>query len=396
VRQSRFTVTRVTIQQPTLAKYRIPVFRELGSRPDIDLTVIHGERADLPNEAAVGFRAQEATLRSGSVGVGPLFWHTPQWSSASHQRTDVLMLTWNVRYLSLVPGLMRARAAGVPTILWGHGYSKRETPMASWTRRTITSLATALLFYNKTTANAYAEAGIPREKIFVALNCLDQSPIEKATSEWKGQANDLSQFRSNQGLSSVPLILYVSRLDPNNRIDLLIEAVARLHQQNRPVQVAIIGSGDALTKLKVLAAERRIAESVKFLGAIYDEHELASWFLSASVFCYPENIGLSILHAFGYGLPVITSDRLEQQNPEIEALRDGQNGLLYRHQDVDHLAECLWRIVADEDFKQKLSRQALATAKEDFTLKRMVDGMEAAIRYCVDPTPKPPGNEEPE
>jgi hypothetical protein len=53
---------------------------------------------------------------------------------------------------------------------------------------------------------------------------------------------------------------------------------------------------------------------------------------------------------------------------------------------VDHLAECLWRIVADEDFKQKLSRQALATAKEDFTLKRMVDGMEAAIRYCVDST----------
>ena len=40
------------------------------------------------------------------------------------------------------------------------------------------------------------------------------------------------------------------------------------------------------------------------LGSIYDEIELAPWFLTADAFVYPENIGLSILHAFGYGLPV--------------------------------------------------------------------------------------------
>ena len=35
---------RVVIQQPALPKYRVPVFRELAKRPDIDLTLYFGEK----------------------------------------------------------------------------------------------------------------------------------------------------------------------------------------------------------------------------------------------------------------------------------------------------------------------------------------------------------------
>ena len=40
--------------------------------------------------------------------------------------------------------LLRARASGVKTVLWGHGYSKHEAPWRAWPRRKVASLADAV------------------------------------------------------------------------------------------------------------------------------------------------------------------------------------------------------------------------------------------------------------
>ena len=117
-------------------------------------------------------------------------------------------------------------------------------------------------------------------------------------------------------------------------------------------------------------------------GPIYDQMQLAPWFLNAEVFCYPQNIGLSLLHAFGYGLPVVTADRVEAQNPEIAALEHGKNGLTYAHGDADALAAALRQLLDQAPLRQEMSGRAEQTVREDFTIERMVDGMEAAVRYC--------------
>ena len=122
---------------------------------------------------------------------------------------------------------------------------------------------------------------------------------------------------------------------------------------------------------------------MRFLGAVYDEMALAPWFLSADAFCYPANIGLSLLHAFGYGLPVITTDRNELQNPEIEALEPGRNGLVYKHDDLEALASTLERVIVDRPLRESLAAEALVTATQRFNLRTMVDGIEQAIRYAA-------------
>ncbi len=119
-----------------------------------------------------------------------------------------------------------------------------------------------------------------------------------------------------------------------------------------------------------------------FTGAIYEETALAPWFLSSTVFCYPANMGLSILHAFGYGLPVITSDKVESQNPEIEVFENGRNGMHYRHGDVDDLADKIRHILSDPKLLASLSDGARDTVSETYNIPSMVDGMESAIRYA--------------
>ena len=221
-------------------------------------------------------------------------------------------------------------------------------------------------------------------RIFVALNALDQAPIQAARERWLADPERLERFRREHRLDAGPRVLFVSRLGPANRLDLLVDAAASLQGRHPGLQLLIVGNGnEERQRLEALAQERGFSDRVRFLGAVYGEDELAPWFLSADVFCYPANVGLSLLHAFGYGLPAVTADDLAAQNPEIEALRDGENGLLYHADDANALADALDALFQDDPRRRAMGDAARRTVLNEFSLPRMVDGMEAALRYAV-------------
>ena len=314
----------------------------------------------------------------------PLYWHWPQCKLATKKYSDVLIMTWNVQYLTLVPAIMRAKANGVKTILWGHGYSKNESKWKSWIRSSVGKLADALLFYNQSTADYFVEHGFNKKRIFVAPNSLDQTEIQACRQHWLSDARLLDDFRRENKIPG-PNILFVSRLHPQNRLELLIDAVARMKTDYPTISVNVIGNGEQeQQRIKQLAGEAGLADNVRFLGAIYEETNIAPWFLTADVFCYPANIGLSLLHAFGYGVPVITSDDTKSQNPEIDAFNDSENGLFFRHGSSEDLENRLRIIIDDRSLNEKMSRHARSTVLERFNVKTMVDGMENAIRFCAE------------
>ncbi|MBX3359084.1 MAG: glycosyltransferase family 4 protein [Phycisphaeraceae bacterium] len=369
--------------QPALPKYRVPVFREMASRGGIDFRLLYGEEPGLKNVPADGFVAESAPMRHLRLRGQPLFWQSAQTRSASRDVADVLGMTWNTRYMSGWPALRLARLRGVPTLLWGHGYSKNESEKRFRLRVRMGKEATAVLLYNHTAAERVIEAGIPRERVFVALNALDQGPIQSARERWISEPARLEAFRREAGLEGGKVVLFVSRLDPANRVDLLLQAAAKIKDRHGALRVVIVGNGPDLDRLRAMAGTLGIAANVQFPGAIYDEDRLAGYFLASRVFCYPANIGLSILHAFGYGVPVVTGNDIASHNPEIEAIREGENGLLFRHDDADSLAQVLDRQLGDADLSARLGAGAHRTVMERFTLKNMVDGMEAAVRYCA-------------
>ncbi len=378
------SVIRVMVQQPALAHYRVSVFAALASRPGIHCRIYYGQTSDLPNVKPAGFDAVYVPQKRLRLLSRHLVWHGPQWRCARKGQCDVLMLSWDVQYISLLAGLLRAKWNRIPVVLWGHGYSKREAGWRRLIRNRVARLATALLFYNHTVARQFATEGWDPQRLFVALNSLDQAPIAQARDHWLARPAELEAFRRQHNLVPGRTILFVSRFDPDNRVDLLIEAVARLAPKYPGVKAVIIGKGEPEgQRLRDLAARLNVGPQVMFPGAIYGQLELAPWFLCSDLFCYPANIGLSILHAFGYGLPVVTDDNVAAQNPEIEALRDGETGFLYRAGDAGALAQCLGRLLGDAALRQRLGQNARRLVEEEFTIGRMVDGMEAAIRYCM-------------
>lgn len=369
--------------QPSLPKYRVPVFRELSSRAGIDLRVGYSQVAEIPNATPDGFIACQANHRDLWFKQYSLVWQGAPKEYFRPDWCDCVIMNWNTRYLSMIPTMLEARSMQIPVVLWGHGFSKQESRLRRWIRVQSAKLADAIVTYNHAAADSLVREGIPRQRVFVALNSLDQGPIRAARSAWMANPERLATFRREQGIDAGPMLLFCSRLDPANRVDLLLEAVARLRASHPGLNATIIGSGPHEAELRRIIERRGLQTCVKMLGAIYEEDKLAPWFMSARAFVYPANIGLSLLHAQGYGLPVVTGDRVDMQNPEIEAMVHERNGLTFRHESLDALVAAVDRILSDDALHDRLAAESLATVTRQFTIPRMVDGLEAAIRYTT-------------
>ncbi len=373
------TMTQVYVQQPSLPKYRVPVFRELASRTAIELTVLYGELPEVPNVDPAGFTGRLVPLKRCAIGGHPLYWH-PAMMQACDGRADVAVLSWDVHYLSLVPALRRARRRGVRTIVWGHGFSKSDTGAKTRVRRWVAKQADGVMLYSFREAKRLVEAGFDAARVFVAPNSLDLEPAREAAAVWRQDPERLSRFQVEHGFEQGPVLLFVSRLGPERRVDLLLRAAAKLRANHPDLRVALVGAGPDVPRLKELSQELGLAEHVEFAGALYDEEELAPYYLSATAFCFPNSVGLSVLHAMGYGLPVVTTDDAARQGPEIDAVEDGVNGLLYAAGDADDLARKIGAVIGDVGVRAQLSDGALRTVAEKYNVRAMVDGIEAGIR----------------
>lgn len=375
---------RVSIVEPGLPKYRVAVFRELAARRGIDLLLVYAERPTLPNVAPDGFKAVATGLYRYYPGDRPsgVFWNPAYTRYASRTRGDVLVLNWDLHGLALVPALIKARLSRVGTVIWGHGYSKRAGGVRTFFRNLVPRLSDSVLFYTRPVAEAFVESGFARGRVFAANNALDQGPIAAARARWLEDPGRLRAWQLERGLADRPVVLFVSRLERDNRVDMLIDAAAALRSRRPEARTVIVGKGEALEELRARAARLGVADSVMFAGAIYDEDELAPYFLTARAFCYPQNIGLSCLHALGYGVPVVTSEDAGVQNPEFAALRHDGNALLYTHGSVEAMTDAIARLFDEPELHRRLSADALRTVQEEFSLGAMVDGLEAAIRHA--------------
>jgi glycosyltransferase involved in cell wall biosynthesis len=365
---------RVAIFQPLIPSYRLPLYERLGALPGLELTVYAGDSEGSLKACHRGtsFRVVSAPLRYWALGFRT---QSAQVSLPTHRKFDLLIAPWDIHYLTVIPSVALARSMGIPIVLWGHGYSLRPHLLSDAARNLWGKMANGVLLYTGSVANQLIEeCGFSRDRVFVAQNALDQAPIQAARRHWLDRPRELEDFQRSHGLDPAKTIVFLSRLEVANRIDLLLHASAALSREHPALKTVVIGDGSSRAELQLLARSLRIEDRVIFTGAIYEESKLAPWMLSGTLFCYPANIGLSLLHAFGYGLPAVTSDDRWAQNPEIEALVPDGNGLEYRSGDLNDMVRQCARILSDSALHQRLSASALQTVQDLYSMDQMVDG----------------------
>jgi glycosyltransferase involved in cell wall biosynthesis len=131
-------------------------------------------------------------------------------------------------------------------------------------------------------------------------------------------------------------VLFIGRLIPEKKGLLLLEAIARLQQNNIDVGAVIIGEGPELSTMREIARNLGL-RNINFAGFHNEIDEIRELAESTFAMVSPGYIGLSVVHSLSMGLPFIYS--IDEPNaPEVEVSRIGWNSMNFRGGDSSDLA----------------------------------------------------------
>lgn len=261
-----------------------------------------------------------------------------------------------LQYPIWFPLAERFRQVRGAAIFWYHGVTPPEfgVTAAGQDQLINAQLRTELAWYAQlavaaspyTAAELHRHAGYPQERIRVAPLCIDTAQFSRTPA-----ASELADLRSRWKLEGKQVLLYIGRIAGNKRIDLLIDALARLAPQYPNLHLLLVGNtaGDFATsrlhsQLLQQAAARGVAARVTFTGKVeqVDTYlHLADMALLAS---QHEGFGVPMVEAMAAGVPVVAS--ASGAIPWVLDAGSGENaGLLFSPGDVEGLADAIEQLL---------------------------------------------------
>jgi L-malate glycosyltransferase len=180
--------------------------------------------------------------------------------------------------------------------------------------------------------------------------------------------------RRELGLRDEAMIVHVSNLRPIKRVDLLLEAVARVRPREQ-FKLVILAGGDFspfMDQVRRLGLTDRVVvrENVIDVEDYLQAADLGLFTSRSESFC------LSILEAMCFGCPSVSTS--VGGIPEVVV--DGDNGVLVASADADELARAVEALLRDPARRAELGRSAQRRAREQFSADAIVPQYEALYR----------------
>ncbi len=161
-----------------------------------------------------------------------------------------------------------------------------------------------------------------------------------------------------------PLILSVNRLSPEKRIDVLIDAAAKLQEQ---AHIVITSTGPAEAELRAQVNALNLQDRVTFPGFVSDE-DLVALYRLADIFAIPSEAdlqSLATMEAMAVGLPVVAANAYAL--PEL--VHSEENGFLFSSGNSDEMARYLDILLRDSQIRKNMGARSLEIVSEhDITI----------------------------
>jgi 1,2-diacylglycerol 3-alpha-glucosyltransferase len=192
------------------------------------------------------------------------------------------------------------------------------------------------------------------------------------------------EIENRYALPPGPRLLFVGRLAKDKKIDLLIQAMAKLdHQQS--AHLLIVGRGDDRARLEELVEKLEVGERVHFLGFVPEE-DLPAIYRASDIFTIAsicEVQSIPTLQATVSGLPIVAANAAAL--PEL--VEDQGNGRLVPPDDPQAISEAVQYILANPQRKKSFGEVSLEIGRphaQEFTFQQY----ETFYRQVVNNFPK--------
>ncbi len=183
-----------------------------------------------------------------------------------------------------------------PKLLWAES-NRFDHPRRRWRERIKTAFVrrcAAANVYGESNREYLRDLGMPDEQITTKRAVVDTG---------------LFRYQPPRGTDrTYPVLLYVGRFSPEKNLERLLRVWARVGPRAR---LALVGYGPLEARLRTLASELRLGDSVDFRGPVLQQ-DLPDVYHSADALVLPslhETWGLVVLEGMACGLPVVISNR---------------------------------------------------------------------------------------
>ena len=202
------------------------------------------------------------------------------------------------------------------------------------------------------------ELGLPAERIHLIENAVDTTLFSPGPDD--------AAFRERWGVSGKRLVVAVGRLVPRKGFDKTILGWKTVLQRQPSAHLVIVGTGPQQAELEALIADAGLGAQVTLTGPLSNA-DLVAAYRSADLFIMPnrtmpdgdtEGFGLVFLEANACGRTVVGG----RAGGAVEAVRDGETGLLVDGNSVEEIAAAITRLLDDDELRQRLERGGLAHA----------------------------------
>lgn len=178
---------------------------------------------------------------------------------------------------------------------------------------------------------------------------------------------DQAEVRRRYALDSRRWLFSVARLTRHKGIDTGIRVLAELASQYPELGYAVVGSGEELRPLELLAHKLGVADRVRFLPDVPDR-DLPGLYNCAEIYLglskemdeRVEGFGISLVEASACGLPVLAG----RTGGIPDAVRDGETGLLVESEQPHQVSMALQKLLDDRALGLRLGaagRRAVET-----------------------------------
>lgn len=270
-------------------------------------------------------------------------------------------------------GRLAAARAGVPMIYHVHSPTSRDstrrlrnwlnTKMERWSLRR----AEKLIAVSASLGRHMQAEGFDPQRITVVPNGVPQ----------------VAELPQRSAPSGVWTLGAVALFRPRKGMEVLLDAIADLHQRGVSVELRAVGpfeTADYERDIKGRVSRLGIEHLVHWIGFTRDvDAELDKMDLFVLPSLFGEGLPMVVLEAMAAGIPVVGTD----VEGVPEAIRDGLDGVIAKASDADDLARSIRRIIDGQFDWSQLRHSAIQRHAHHFSDRSMAHGVAAAYREVL-------------
>lgn len=376
---------KIIILQRILPHYRAGIFRKLCKRFP-GTKVIYGQpfkneslknADDLSDDIFIKCRNTYFS-REGKIFFSQIY------SKIKEIKPEIIVSVFNVGNLNIYVLFILRKFLKFRIILWSFGYDPvsgfdPDKKITDKIRLYLSQKADAVIFYWENGKDEVSKFSMKTEHYFTAPNTLDTDrQIElKKLFDRTGSEN----LKAELGVKEKSHFVYIGRLLEDKQVDLLLKAFSLVEKDNANCRLTIIGDGPEMNNLLNLSKELNL-KNIYFPGEILNEEQTGKWIYISDAFVMPGRLGLSVVHAFCFGTPVISQRKKKHFHGEgIGYLRDGENGFLAEDGNIPDLAEKMSLLISDKELSGKLRSNAFKTSQNECSVDNLISGFERTVEY---------------